>query len=61
LGCQNIKIGRSDHATRSTDHLDTLVEILVEERGIDRDEILNLFEFTGVRAVEEFAGMKRTS
>jgi hypothetical protein len=34
---------------------------LVEERGIDRDELLNLFEFSGIKAVEEFAGMNRTS
>jgi hypothetical protein len=43
------------------DHLDTLAEILVEERGIDRDELLNLFEFSGIKAVEDFAGMNRTS
>ncbi len=50
-----------DEEVIGPDHLDTLAEILVEVRGIDRDELLNLFEFSGVRAVEEFAGMNRTS
>ena len=43
------------------DHLDTLAEILVEDRGINRDDLLNLFEFSGIKAVEDFAGMNRTS
>ena len=37
------------------DHLDSLAEELVEDRGIDRDDLLNLLEFSGIEAVEEFA------
>jgi hypothetical protein len=34
---------------------------LVEDRGIDRDELLNLFAFSGVEAVEEFARQNRVA
>jgi hypothetical protein len=54
--------GEEDHEEIiGPDHLDSLAQFLIEERGIDRDELLNLFEFSGIRAVEEFAGMNRSS
>jgi len=37
------------------DHLDSLAEELVEDRGIVREDLLNLLEFSGIEAVEEFA------
>ena len=44
-----------DEEVIGPDHLDSLAEELVEDRGIDRDDLLNLLEFSGIEAVEEFA------
>jgi hypothetical protein len=44
-----------DEEVLGPDHLDSLAEELVEDRGIDRDDLLNLLEFSGIEAVEEFA------
>jgi len=44
-----------DEQVLGPDHLDSLAEELVEDRGIDRDDLLNLLEFSGIEAVEEFA------
>jgi len=41
--------------------LDSLAEELVEDRGIDRDDLLNLLEFSGIEAVEEFARQNRVA
>lgn len=37
------------------DHLNSLAEELVEDRVIDRDDLFNLLEFSGIETVEEFA------
>jgi hypothetical protein len=50
-----------DEEVIGPDHLDSLAEELVEDRGIDRDDLLNLFAFSGVEAVEEFARQNRVA
>jgi hypothetical protein len=42
------------------DYLDSLAEELVEDRGVDRNDLLNLFAFSGLEAVEEFARQNQT-
>lgn len=42
-------------------HLDSLAEELVEDRGIGRDDLLNLFAFSGIGAAEEFARQNRAA
>jgi hypothetical protein len=50
-----------DEEVIGPDHLDSLAEELVEDRGIDRDDLLNLFAFSGVEAIEEFARQNRVA
>ncbi len=50
-----------DEQVLGPDHLDSLAEELVEDRGIDRDDLLNLLEFSGIEAVEEFARQNHTA
>lgn len=50
----------ADPAILGPDHLDSLAEQLVEEYNVERDDLLDMFEFCGIEAVEEFAHQNRT-
>lgn len=52
--------GEDDHeAVLGPDHLDSLAQLLVEEYDLERDDLLDMFESSGIAAVEEFGRLNK--
>jgi hypothetical protein len=48
-----------NEAILGPDHLDSLAEQLVEEYNVEREDLLEMFESCGIKAVEEFARLNQ--